>query len=224
MTAIPFASIGFDLDGTLLDTSHDLGAALNHALAVEGRAPVPLGEVSALIGGGSAQMLRRALEIGDGPVSEERFWQLQAELLRFYEANIAVHTRFYPGAEAMLDALDQRGVKVAVATNKKESLAVRLFEEMGVLGRFAAVIGGDTLGPGRSKPAPDMIHEYVARVGGGATAFVGDTTFDVGAARAARVPAIAVSFGFNDLPAEELGADAVIGHFDELVPALARLT
>jgi len=217
----PFASVGFDLDGTLLDTSRDLGAALNHALAVAGRAPVPLGEVSALIGGGSAQMLRRALELGGGMLDEARFWELQAELLRFYEANIAVHTAFYPGAEAMLDELARRGVKLAVATNKKEALAVRLFAEMGISWRFAAVVGGDTLGPGRSKPAPDMIREYVCRLGGGRTAFVGDTTFDIGAARAAGVASVAVSFGFNDLPAGELGADAVIDHFEDLVPVLA---
>lgn len=223
MTDFPFSSVGFDLDGTLLDTSRDLCAALNHALAIEGRAPVPTDEVADLIGGGAAQMLRKALEVRGGAVSEERFWQLQGELLAFYADNIAVHTAFYPGAEAMLDELDRRGVKIAVATNKKEAYAVRLFEEMGILGRFATVIGGDSLGPGRAKPAPDMIHEYVARLGGGATVFVGDTTFDIGAARAAGVPSVAVSFGFNDLPAHELGADAVIGHFDELVPVLAGL-
>lgn len=223
MTDIPLASVGFDLDGTLLDTSYDLCHALNHALALEGRPQVPLDEVSRLIGGGSAQMLRNALNESGGQVTPERFDQLQGALVEFYGQNIAHHTRFYPGAEEMLDELASRGVAIAVATNKKESLAVRLFEELGISSRFATVIGGDTLGPGRAKPAPDMIHEYVARLGGGRTAFVGDTTFDVGAARAAGVPVIAVSFGFNDLPARELGADAVIDHFDELVGILDAL-
>lgn len=223
MTDFPFASVGFDLDGTLLDTSADLCAALNHALALEGRPAVPLDKVVHLIGGGSAQMLHNALAASGGPVAESRFAHLQGELLAYYEAHIAVHTRFFPGGEAMLDELAARGVKVAVATNKKEALAVRLFEEMGLLSRFVTVIGGDTLGPGRAKPAPDMIHEYVARSGGGATAFVGDTTFDIGAARAAGVPVVAVGFGFNDRPVEDLGADAAIDHFDALIPALLRL-
>ena len=61
------------------------------------------------------------------------------------------------------------------------------------------------------------------RLGGGSAAYVGDTTFDVRAARAANLPVVACSFGFNDLPAAELGADAVIDHFDELLPALRRL-
>lgn len=223
MTGFPFASVGFDLDGTLLDTSRDLCMALNHALGLEDLAPVPPEEVTALIGGGASQMLRRALALRGRPLGEDRFAALQGELLRFYEMNIAVHTSFYPGGEAMLDALAERGAKVAVATNKKEALAVRLFDELGISHRFATVIGGDTLGPGRSKPAPDMIHEYVARLGGGATAFVGDTTFDTGAAKAAGVPCVAVAFGFNDVPPGELGADTVIGHFDALVPALIAI-
>ena len=223
MNDFPFASVGFDLDGTLLDTSADLCAALNHALTLEGRPAVPLDRVVHLIGGGSAQMLHNALAASGGAVAEQRFAWLQGELLAYYEAHIAIHTSFFPGGEAMLDELAARGVKVAVATNKKEALAVRLLEELGLLSRFVTVIGGDTLGPGRAKPAPDMIHEYIARSGGGPSAFVGDTTFDIGAARAAGVPAIAVSFGYNDLAPHDLGADAVIDHFDALIPALLRL-
>lgn len=218
----PYAIVGFDLDGTLLDTSRDLGTALNHALALAGRPPVLLEEVTRHIGGGAAQMLRSALTESGG-VDEEAFPRLQAELIAFYASNIAHHTTLFPGGEAMLDALDARGVKVAIATNKKESLAVRLFEELGMTHRFATIIGGDTLGPGTAKPRPDMLHAMVERCGGGPAAFVGDTTFDVGAARAAGLPVVAVRFGFNDLPADELNADAVIDHFDELVPALEQL-
>ena len=61
-----FETVGFDLDGTLLDTSRDLGAALNHALTTIGRPTVPESEVSNLIGGGSALMLRRALSLTGG--------------------------------------------------------------------------------------------------------------------------------------------------------------
>lgn len=222
MASFPYNIVGFDLDGTLLDTSRDLCVALNHALALAGRPPVPFADVTRHVGGGAAQMLRSALTESGG-VDEAAFDGLQAELVAFYAENIAHHTAFFPGGAAMLDALDARGVKIAIATNKKEALAVRLFEELGILHRFACVIGGDTLGPGRAKPKPDMLHEMVARCGGGTAAFVGDTTFDVGAAKAAGMPVVAVRFGFNDLPADDLGADTVIDHFDELVPALERL-
>lgn len=223
MTDFPFQIVGFDLDGTLLDTAHDIGHALNHALAHAGRPLVPLEEARRFIGGGSAQMLHNAL-MASGGLEGVDFASLQERLLAFYADNIAHHTTLFPGGEAMMDALASRGVHLAIATNKREDLARRLFDELGLTPRFATIIGGNTLGPGRAKPAPDMLHEMTARCGGGAAAFVGDTTFDVGAARAAQMPVIAVSFGFNDLPAHELGADAVIDHFDELVPALELLS
>jgi phosphoglycolate phosphatase len=218
----PFDIVGFDLDGTLLDTHEDLAAAVNHALALIGRVPVPASEVRKLVGGGAKLMLERALTVTGG-IPEEGFGALHHALLEFYEANIAVHTKPYPGVVAMLDGLAARGTKLAVVTNKLEGLAVKLFEELALADRFFTIIGGDTLGVERRKPKPDMVEEMVRRGGGGRGAFVGDTSFDTGAARAAGVPCVAVSFGFNDLPMDQLGASIVIDHFDELIPALAAL-
>lgn len=222
----PFDLVGFDLDGTLLDTSADIGHALNHALAGAGRAPLPVENASRLIGGGIGQALVNALAISGGPLPPEAHARAHDDFVTFYTANIAVHTRLYPGGEAMLDDLAGHGVRLAVATNKREGLAVKILTELGLVDRFACVIGGDTLGTHRAKPKPDMLHEMIARSGVAPpvhTAFVGDTTYDVGAARAAGLPVVAVRFGFNDLPADALGADAVIDHYDELVPALAAL-
>jgi phosphoglycolate phosphatase len=223
MTDFPFAIVGFDLDGTLLDTMADLGPALNHALALEGRGPIATMQVHGLVGGGTRKMLARALDVTGGQVADERFEAMLAALLGYYEANVAVHTQLYPGGAAMLDGLAARGVKLALVTNKLEHLAVKLLDELRLSGRFATIIGGDTLGPGRAKPQPDLLHEMVARCGAGAAAYVGDTTYDTRAASAAGLPCVAVSFGFNDLPPAELGATAVIDHFDELIPTLERL-
>lgn len=223
MTDLRFAIVGFDLDGTLLNTLDDLGAALNHALALAGRPLVPVERVSDLIGGGARKMLDRALAQTGGVPPEAEVAALHGELLAYYRAHIAVHSRLYPGGEAMLQGLARRGVKVAVVTNKLESLAVQLLDELGLSPRLATIIGGDTLGPGRAKPAPDLLHEMVARLGGGPAAFVGDTTFDTRAAAAAGLPCVAVRFGFNDVPVETMGASAVIDHFDELIPVLATL-
>lgn len=222
MRDFPFDLVGFDLDGTLLDTAGDLGVALNHTLTLVGRPTIPLPEVRRLIGGGTGQMLRAALA-ETGGVEDAQVSELQDRLVAFYAENIAAHTRLFPGGETMLDSLAERGVKLAIATNKREGLAVRLFDELGLLNRFETVIGGDTLGLERAKPRPDMLVEMVARTGAKRAAFVGDTTYDIGAARAAGLPVIAVSFGFNDLPPAELGADAVIDHFDELIPALEAI-
>lgn len=221
MKHFPFAIVGFDLDGTLLDTAADLGEAMNFALRSIGRPDVPAGQVRDLVGGGSRRMLERALALTGGAEGVD-MRQLHAMLLRHYEDNIAVHSRLFPGGEAMLDTLESRGATLAVVTNKFESLARKLLEKLGLAARFATIMGGDTLGTSRAKPAPDLLLEMVARSGGGRAAYVGDTTFDTRAAQAAGLPCVAVSFGYNDLPPQELGADMIIGHFDELVPALER--
>jgi len=223
MTDFPFAIVGFDLDGTLLDTLGDLAAAVNHTIALEGRPPIPVEQVRHLVGGGSRKMLHRALEENGGVVSDARFEELAAILIEFYKKNIAVHTQLYPGGAAMLNELASRGVALALVTNKLERLAVELLAQLGLADRFYTIIGGDTLGQGRAKPAPDLLQLMIERGGPGRAAYVGDTTYDTRAAQAAELPCVAVSFGFNDAPPAELGATAVIDHFDELIPTLARL-
>ncbi len=223
MTDFPFDIVGFDLDGTLLDSLGDLGVALNHALSLEGRPPIPRDSVRDLVGGGAKKMLAKGLDVTGGPVSDERLNELHLALIDFYSDHIAVETKLYPGGEAILQGLAARGVKIAVVTNKLERLAVKIFAEMGLSHHFFTVIGGDTLGPGRAKPKPDLIELMLERAGGGRAAFVGDTTYDTGAAAAAGIPCVAVSFGFNDRAPHELGATAVIDHFDELIPALERI-
>lgn len=223
----PFQIVGFDLDGTLLDTSQDLGAALNHALSLIDRPQIQPDAVRHLIGGGARQMLDKALAVTGGNHGVDAR-ALHRELVAYYQQHIAVHSRLFPGGAAMLDALAQRGVQLAVVTNKLEALARQLLDELGLSQRFYTIIGGDTLGPGRAKPEPDLIDEMIARAhtdGGPAprAAFVGDTSFDTQAARAAGLPCVVVRFGFNDRAADELGGDAVINHFDELVPALEKL-
>ncbi|UVO54078.1 HAD-IA family hydrolase [Sphingomonas sp. SUN039] len=219
MAAFPFDIVGFDLDGTLVDTSGDLTAAVNHTLALAGRKALAPETVRAMIGGGAKAMLQRGLDATGGCEADEarRLYKL---MLEFYGANIAVHSRPFPGMVAALDELEALGVRLAVVTNKFESFARKLLAELGLIDRFATLIGGDTLGPGRAKPAADPILEMIARLGGGRAAFVGDSTYDTLAARNAGVPSVAVSFGFLDRPVGELGADAVIDSYAELVPVL----
>lgn len=218
----PFDIVGFDLDGTLVDTSGDLLAAVNHVLADAQRPLLRVDEIKTMIGGGAKHMLALGLEASGG-VSDADFRPLYKQMLRYYAANVAVHSRPFPGAVEAMDALAAQGVKLAVVTNKFESLAVDLLGQLGLLDRFATVIGGDTLGPGNAKPSAAPIHEMIARCGGGRAVFVGDSIYDIMAAKNAGIPSIAVSFGFLHGPVEELGADAVIDGWGELVAALAAL-
>jgi phosphoglycolate phosphatase len=187
-----------------------------------GRPAVDPASVRHLVGQGAKALLRKALAGAGGEADEalvERGFPLY---LDFYAANICVGTTLYPGVEAALDALAARGARLAICTNKPERLTRLLLDALGWTGRFASVIGADTLAVRKPDPAP--LHEAIARAGGdGAAAFVGDSITDAETARAAGVPFVAVSFGFSDRPVIELGADAVIDDFSALIPALERL-
>ena len=222
MTDLPFATIGFDLDGTLLETHRDLGAAVNHALAIGGFDPVPADHASDLIGGGAKIMLKRAVD-EQGGLPDEEFRRLYKQMLAYYSENNAVHTQPYPHAPQVLADLDGMGIAMAVVTNKFENFARQILEALGLADHFIAIIGGDTMGKGRAKPEPDPIFEAIRRGGEGRFAFVGDSSYDVMAARAANVPVVGARYGYCDKPRGELGADAEIDSLAELIPALARI-
>ena len=227
MADFPFDIVAFDLDGTLLETHRDLGTAVNHALALGGFAKVPIESATDLIGGGAKMMLKQALD-AQGGLAHEEFRKLYKAMLTYYGENYAVHTRPYPHAVEVLDELAARGVTVGVVTNKFEQFARGILGELGLIEQFAFVIGGDSLGKGPdgkhiAKPAPDPILKARELGGGGRTVFVGDSSYDMKAARAAGVPVISACYGYCDGTAAELGADAAIDSLEGLIPALLRL-
>ncbi len=227
MSDFPFDAVGFDLDGTLLDTFRDLGAAVNHALVLGGFAAVPLETSKDLIGGGAKIMLARAVN-AQGGLPDDEFRRLYKAMLQFYEANNAVHTVPYPGAREAIATLAARGVRMAVVTNKFEAFARSVLTATGLIGAFDAVIGGDSMGRGAdgqflAKPHPAPIIEARARCGAGRFVFIGDSTYDVRSAKAAGVPVVAAAYGYCDAAPQELGADAVIDSLDALIPALEAL-
>ncbi len=214
MTDFPFDIVGFDLDGTLVDSAGDLAAAVNHALIAAGRSPIPIDRIRPMIGGGARLMLQTAL-LASG--DDERLDELLPVLLAYYEANIATATRPFPGVVAALDTLADRGVTLAIVTNKRQHFTDLLLRELALADRFACVICGDTI-PGKAKPDPAPIVEMVRRCGGGRAAFVGDTIYDVRAAHAAGMP-IALYATTSDL-----GADAGFSDFADLIPTLETIS
>lgn len=216
----PFSVVAFDLDGTLVDSAPDLTSALNHSLAMLGRPAVPEESVRHMVGHGARALLTKGLA-ATGEMTTELVDQGFPIFLDYYQAHIADRTRPFPGLEAALDELAARGVKLAICTNKLEGLARELVDALGWGKRFAAIVGGDTLPVRKPDPAPLM--EAIARAGGGRAAFVGDSITDTDTARNAGIPCVAVTFGFSDRPADQLGADQLIDHFDQMLPALERL-
>lgn len=220
MAAHRFDTVAFDLDGTLADTAPDLTAALNHALAALDRPPVAAEAVRDMVGHGARALLQKGLA-ATGEAAPALIDLGFPIFLDHYRRNICVGTRPFPGVQAALDGLVADGVRLAVCTNKQEALARRLIDALGWATSFAAIVGGDTLAVRKPDPAP--LRAAIDRAGGRHAAYVGDSITDTDCARAAAIPCIAVSFGFSDRPADRLGADLVIDHFDALIPALARL-
>lgn len=218
-------TIVFDLDGTLIDTAPDLARAVNHVLAGLGHPPVPAPSIRAEVSHGAKEMLRKAVKIAGATLTEADLDRLyQTELLTHYAGNIAVDSRPFPGLLAAVEALETAGARLAVCTNKWESLSRQLLSELGLAHRFSAIAGRDTFPV--MKPHPDHLLGAIRLAGGDPSraVMVGDSTTDVRAARAAGVPVIGVSFGYLDVPVADLGADRLIHHYDELLAALAAVT
>ena len=218
MPALPFQTIAFDLDGTIVDTAPDLAAALNHTLEQVGRPPLPLAAVRTMIGHGTRALLRNGLS-ATGTADDAQVEASYPVLMRFYADHICDHGQPYPQVEAAFDALAAAGLNLALCTNKPEAMTRLLIEALGWQERFASVVSGDTMAVCKPDPAP--LRLAIEQAGGGSAVFVGDSITDVETARAAGIFSIVVSFGFADRPARALGADRVIDHFDELLPALA---
>lgn len=216
-------TVVFDLDGTLVETAPDLLDALTVALAEEGAPPLPYDQGRGLIGAGARALVERGLAAADRKVTKARVDQLHAKFLEHYSAHIADKSAPYPGCLAALDRLKADGARLAVCTNKVEGLARQLLDALGLTDRFDAIVGGDTFST--SKPAAEPLLGAIARAGGDPTraVMVGDSSTDVDAAKAAKIPVVVATFGYTEIAARDLGGDALFDHFDHLDAAIARV-
>ncbi len=219
--ALEGATIVFDLDGTIADTAEDLIDATNAALVSEGFDPAAPEVIKPGVGYGTKAMLRAALASQAREADVAQTQRLADALVAHYEEHIDRKTVLFPGFIEAADALRAEGVRLALCTNKRERLALRLISTLGIESLFDAIAGGDTFP--FHKPDPRHITELVRQVGGDLVSalMVGDSEADIGAASAVGIRSVAVRFGYAATPADKLGATAVIGHFREL-PALAR--
>lgn len=217
------ATIVFDLDGTLVDTAPDLLAATNHALGLMGLAPITMPHLHPFIGHGSRAMLDAGMRFHGASVPAEVLDRAHEQFFVFYAANVAVDSRPFEGVPELLDDLSAAGAKLAVCTNKLESLSRALLAELGLGVKFAAIAGRETFPV--CKPAPGHLTGAIEMAGGRLerAVMVGDSEVDIATAQAAGVPSIAVTFGYTPRPVHELGPDAVIDHYREFMPALGRV-
>lgn len=209
----------FDLDGTLVNTAPDLLATLDRTLTAFGFASGEAGVSTEFIGHGSRAMIEQALAAQGLNAPAKLLADMHAAFLDDYGKHICDESCIYPGVEACLDRFAAAGWRFAVCTNKLEALSVSLLEKLNIKDRFAAICGVDTVAA--CKPHPGHIIETARRCGSDLerTVMIGDSISDIGAARAAGVPVIGVTFGYTPTPMALLEPDLLLDAFDALTPA-----
>lgn len=193
----------FDLDGTLLNTVADLAASTNHALEHCGFPTHPVEDYNYFVGNGINKLFERALP--EKARTQENILRIRAEFLPYYNLHKADLTKPYPGITELLDTLQQKGIKTAVASNKYQegtaALMAYYFPEI----HFAAVFGQREGIP--VKPDPQIVHDIFTQTGYDRqeTLYVGDSAVDMQTAHNSGVISIGVTWGFR--PRMELEAE-----------------
>lgn len=188
----------FDLDGTLIDSVPDLAAAVDRMLIQMGREPAGVARVRNWVGNGSRVLVRRALagQLDHASVDDAQTDQALALFMQAYASGHEL-TTVYPGVRECLDWLRERDVPLAIITNKPSVFIEPLLEEKGLSGYFRWLVGGDTLP--QQKPDPAALFWVMDKAGvmPEQSLFIGDSRNDVRAAKAAAVPCVALSYGYN---------------------------
>lgn len=185
----------FDLDGTLLNTIADLAQSTNHALQVLG---YPTHEESAynfMVGNGINKLFERTLP--EGEKSEENVLRVRKEFIPYYDVHNADKSQPYPGIPELLEQMQEKGMQLAVASNKYQAATEKLIAHYFPNIRFTAVFGqreGINV-----KPDPTVVFDIlkIAQVAKEEVLYVGDSGVDMQTAANAGVTACGVSWGFR---------------------------
>lgn len=197
----------FDLDGTLADTAPDLGGAVNRMRERRGLAPMPIEQLRPVASAGARGMLGAAFSVCP---EMDGYEAMREEFLAEYEAGLDRDTVLFDGMADCLSALQARGLRWGVVTNKATRFTGAVLTGLGIA--VDVVVCGDTTPHAKPHPAPLL--EACKRLGVQAAEaiYVGDDLRDMQAARAAGMPAIAAGYGYlGEAPdLASWGADAVI--------------
>ncbi len=207
-----------DLDGTLVDSVPDLAAAANRMLATLGRPPAHQDDVRNWVGNGAVRLVKRAL-VGalDGEPEVTEFERAMPLFLEYYAEENCRHSQPYPTVRATLERLAATGLNLACVTNKPADFTRPMLEQLGLAGFFGLVVAGDTARAVKPDPAPLLHALDFFNLPAGDALMVGDSINDIQAARAAGMPVICVSYGYNH------GRDIRLAAPDAVIDALAEL-
>ena len=189
----------FDLDGTLIDSAPDLGAAVDQMRVDRGMTSLPLVHYRPMAGAGARGMIK--LAFGFTPEHPE-YDAMKEEFFRNYEACMTQRTFAFEGVEQMIDKLVAAQLPWGVVTNKSKRFAEPLTQAMPLFKTAAVVISGDTTP--YAKPHPEPLFEAARRLGISPTAcvYVGDDERDIVAGHAAGMKTVAATYGYLGLQSD----------------------
>jgi len=193
MRPAPIDLVLFDLDGTLADTAPDLAAAANRQRADRGLEPLPIDQLRPMASHGARGLIGRALGLAPGDADYEA---ARIEFLDYYWQGLCVQTRLFAGMPETLDRLEAMGRRWGVVTNKASRFTEPLMERLGLHGRAACVVSGDTTQHAKPHPAPIQYALRSCAVGSERAVYVGDDLRDVQAGRAAGVATVIAAYGY----------------------------
>lgn len=184
----------FDLDGTLLDTLQDLTNGVNHALKLNNMPVRTIDEIRSFIGNGVPTLVRRSVVSG---APDDIVEKCINDMRTYYSAHSTDNTKPYDGICELISALNEKGYKTAVVTNKLEAVAISLCKD--IFGDIFTCVVGDN-GTDRRKPAPDNVFRALKIIDSTAEAsyYVGDSDVDMITASNAGIESIGVTWGFRD--------------------------
>ncbi len=213
----------FDLDGTLIDTAPDLVAATNHVMQRLHLNPVTEKSIRGFVGHGALTMVKEAAAAQGRHLDQQELRDLFEVFIAHYAANIANYSRPYDGVLEAVNACKDSGAILAVCTNKIEAHACSVLNAFGMGQYFSAITGRDSLSV--FKPDPGHLTGTVALAGGrnDRAIMIGDSETDIRTAQAAKIPVIAVDFGYSIEPVASFAPDTIISHYSQLPAALETL-
>ncbi len=199
----------FDLDGTLIDSAPDLAGAANDMRQARGLADLPLTQLRPMVGSGARGMVSVAFGIAPG---HTEFDLLRQEFLDRYAQRMLKLTRLFDAMQPVLHALELRGCRWGIVTNKAERFTLPLVEGLMLAKRSATLVCGDTTAHAKPHPAPLLEAARRLALAPRACVYVGDDLRDVQAGRAAGMATLAAGWGYlgSAEPIHEWGADAVL--------------
>ena len=209
----------FDLDGTLLDTIGDLAASCDAVMQMNGLPQHTTDEYRQMVGRGILRLVEAA--IPEQMRLPEYVEKVRRDFVAYYLDHIDLHTHPYNGIPELINAMTERGVKIAVASNKFQAGTERLIRSFFPGVEFVAVLGQRVGGPLKPDPQIDLEIIEAAGVEPSETLHIGDSGVDMQTAHAAGVRAVGVTWGFRSR--EELaesGADVIVDHPEEILNLL----